>query len=165
MPDQVTVEESLSEDPPVELRCSTAIFRNGHVLLVHRTRDGLDDWVLPGGYPRQGEGVAACARREVLEETGIRVEPNRCAFVLETIDPARERRRVELVFVVRTVSRQEPEQLEAGLDPAYVPLDRLGALELRPPLAGHLRSLHGRHSDAGAPYLGNLWRPREAPPG
>lgn len=149
------------DDPPVRLRCSTAIFRDKHLLLVHRTRDGLDDWVLPGGYPRAGEGMAACVRREVLEETGIRVEPNQCAFVLETIDPAGEQRRVELVFAIRTQSPTEPEQREPGLTPSYVPLDQLAGISLRPPLAGHLRRLHQRRGDVGAPYLGNLWRPEQ----
>lgn len=150
------------EDPPVQLRCSTAIFRDDRLLLLHRTHDGLDDWVLPGGNPRAGEGMAACARREVLEETGIRVEPNQCAFVLETIDPTRHHRRVELVFMVKTLSRAEPEQRESGLTPCYIPLDQLAGISLRPPLASHLRRLHERRSDVGATYLGNLWRPERS---
>ena len=32
-----------------EIRCSVVVHRLHAVLLVHRARDGLDDWVLPGG--------------------------------------------------------------------------------------------------------------------
>jgi 8-oxo-dGTP pyrophosphatase MutT (NUDIX family) len=40
------------------IRCSAVVVRKHAVLLVHRTRDDLDDWVLPGGSPREGESLA-----------------------------------------------------------------------------------------------------------
>ncbi len=42
------------------------------VLLVHRPR--YDDWSLPKGKREPGETDEECARREVLEETGLQVE-------------------------------------------------------------------------------------------
>lgn len=144
----------------VDLRCSAVVFRAQAVLLVQRLGEGRDDWVLPGGYPRPGETTAACARREVYEETGLRVDPSRCAFVLETIDPARTQRTIEVVFLATEDSpRSAPEPLEDGLQPAFVPLDDLAGLHLRPPLAGHLRSLADPRRRQTAAYLGNLWRP------
>jgi 8-oxo-dGTP diphosphatase len=83
----------------VELRCSAIVFREERLLLLRRRRDGAEDWVLPGGHPRPREGVAACVEREVLEETGIRIQAPRVAFVLETTDPAGDRRLIELVFL------------------------------------------------------------------
>lgn len=44
----------------------------GRVLLVQRSDNGL--WALPGGGMEFGETLAACAEREVFEETGCRVE-------------------------------------------------------------------------------------------
>jgi 8-oxo-dGTP diphosphatase len=41
------------------------------VLLVHRPR--YDDWSLPKGKADPGESDEDCARREVFEETGVRV--------------------------------------------------------------------------------------------
>jgi 8-oxo-dGTP pyrophosphatase MutT (NUDIX family) len=41
------------------------------VLLVHRPR--YDDWSLPKGKRESGEADEDCARREVLEETGLTV--------------------------------------------------------------------------------------------
>ncbi|MEU8539219.1 NUDIX hydrolase [Streptomyces sp. NPDC048717] len=38
------------------------------IALVHRPK--YDDWSLPKGKLKRGETLAACARREVLEETG-----------------------------------------------------------------------------------------------
>lgn len=42
------------------------------VVVVHRPR--YDDWTLPKGKLDAGETLAECARREILEETGIAVE-------------------------------------------------------------------------------------------
>lgn len=51
---------------------------------------------------------------------------------------------------------------EPGLSPAFVGLSELDRLDLRPPVAGHLRGLHARGASRTAAYLGNLWRPRHA---
>jgi ADP-ribose pyrophosphatase YjhB (NUDIX family) len=51
---------------------SAVIDEMGKVLLVRRSDSG--NWALPGGQMELGESLAACARREVLEETGLAVE-------------------------------------------------------------------------------------------
>jgi ADP-ribose pyrophosphatase YjhB (NUDIX family) len=45
---------------------------DGMVLLTRRSDNGL--WCLPGGHVEWGETLAQAARREVEEETGLRVE-------------------------------------------------------------------------------------------
>ena len=145
---------------PIDLRCSAIVFRKQAVLLIHRRHDGVDDWALPGGSPREGESMAACARREVREETGLSVDPERVAFVVEALGPRSRSRTVDLVFVGgELLPDQEPEQREPGLEPKFVPVDLVQSLDLRPPLAGHLRGLLDRGVKLYAPYLGNLWRP------
>ncbi|MGH3231458.1 MAG: NUDIX hydrolase [Streptosporangiaceae bacterium] len=144
----------------VELRCSAIVVRKGTVLLVHRINGGTDDWVLPGGTPRPGESMAACASREVREETGLDVSPDRVAFVLEVVGPESGPRTVDIVFSATDPAPDRlPEQRERGLTPAFVPVDDIHELDLRPPLAGHLRAMLGRRRELYAPYLANLWRP------
>jgi len=46
---------------------------DGRVVLIARTNAPLG-WALPGGFVDYGESVEDAARREVLEETGARVE-------------------------------------------------------------------------------------------
>ncbi|MFC0860880.1 NUDIX domain-containing protein [Sphaerimonospora cavernae] len=146
----------------VRLRCSVIVFRDGKILLVHRDQDGTDNWVLPGGDPRPGEGMAACARREVLEETGLHVDPARCAFVFEAIDPTGTQRTLEIVFLATRPVTGDLHSVEPGLLPVFVSLDLLGRLRLRPPISGHLRGLHDRDLPPTVPFLGNLWRPQPA---
>lgn len=147
----------------VDLRCSVAVMHGAEILLVNRT--GTNDWVLPGGRPRHGESMQSCARRETLEETGLRVNPARCAFVGEVIDPDATARVVELVFVAEVSGHERPEPHggEPGATPTWVGVDRLAGLHLRPPIAGYLPGL-SRGKRATAAYLGNLWRPPKGTP-
>jgi len=125
----------------IDLRCCAIVFRRRAVLLIHRTRDGADSWVLPGGTPRAGESMAACARREVREETGLLVDPARVAFVLEVIGPDEGPRTVDMVFAAtESAPDVAPEVREAGMMPVFVPVEQVHELDLRPPVAGHLRS-------------------------
>ena len=150
----------MNQFPNVSVRCSAVVFRGPDVLLVRRDRDGGHDWVLPGGTPRPGESMAACARRETLEETGLAVESARIAFVLETRGPQPGPHTVDLVFLaVLSSPDAETRTAETGMTAAFVPLAMLGQLDLRPPIAGHLRGLHARRQSRTAAYLGNLWRP------
>jgi 8-oxo-dGTP diphosphatase len=143
----------------VELRCSAIVFRDDRLLLLRRRRDGAEDWVLPGGHPRRREGAAACVEREMFEETGIRIQAPRVAFVLETTDPAGDRRLIEVVFLAdERDARIEPRATEPGAEAVFVPVEDTPGLTLRPPLAGYLRGLHRTHLRSTAPYLGNLWR-------
>lgn len=148
----------------IEFRCSAVVVRRQTVLLVHRIRDAEDDWVLPGGTPRAAESMAACARREVLEETGLHVDPAKVAFVLEVLGPDSGPRTVDIVFRAVASAGEEPEPQEPGLYPAFVPVEQISGLELRPPLAGHLRGMLGQPRPLYAPYLANMWRPSRSGP-
>ena len=144
----------------IELRCSAVVVRQRTVLLVHRVGGPARDWVLPGGTPRRGESMAACARREVREETGLDVNPDRVAFVLEVVGPDDGPRTVDIVFsATDPAPGRQPEEHERGLAPVFVPVDDLHQLDLRPPLTGHLRAMLSRRGELYAPYLANLWRP------
>lgn len=48
---------------------------DGAVLTVRKR--GTSAWMLPGGKPEAGEGAAACAVREVLEELGVEIALDR----------------------------------------------------------------------------------------
>jgi ADP-ribose pyrophosphatase YjhB (NUDIX family) len=58
------------------LAVSAAIFRDGNVLLVRRARPvAAPVYTLPGGVVEAGETLHEAVRREVLEETGLTIEP------------------------------------------------------------------------------------------
>ena len=126
----------MTDRTTVELRCSAIVFRDYRLLLLRRRRDSTEYWVLPGGHPRPREGAAACVEREVLEETGIRIQAPRVAFVLEATDPAAERRLIEVVFLAGERDRRtDPRATEPGAEAVFVPVEDTPGLTLRPPLA------------------------------
>ena len=62
------------------------IVRGSRVLLIERGREPLKGyWSIPGGAVETGETLDAALRREVLEETGLKVEPLELVEVFERI--------------------------------------------------------------------------------
>ena len=148
----------------IDVRCSAIVFRRDAVLLVRRAHGGKAVWTLPGGTPREGESMAACARRELFEETGVSADPSRVAFLLEAMAPGGSRRRLDIVFLATGLEPgAEPQAREPGVEPHFIPVDQLSELTLLPPVAGHLRGLLHQGAYRYAPYLGNLWRPADSP--
>jgi ADP-ribose pyrophosphatase YjhB (NUDIX family) len=72
---------------------------NGRVLLVRRGREPLKgQWSLPGGLVELGESLTAGVAREVLEETGLIVEPVELVELLDRIHHEDERVRYHYVI-------------------------------------------------------------------
>ena len=128
---------------------------------MHRNSRGKPDggtWILPGGNPRAGESMQACAIRETAEETGLQVTVGHCLFVYEIGDPKSSARVVELVFAAESPIGGGLQVSQITRDAEFVPLDQIRRLDVRPPIAGHLAGL-GSRTTPGAYYLGNMWRP------
>ena len=88
------------------LAVSAAIIRDGRVLVARRARGpALGIWTMPGGVVEAGEALAEAVTREVLEETGLTVEPVRLAghreVILRDADGRVERHFVILAFACR----------------------------------------------------------------
>jgi 8-oxo-dGTP diphosphatase len=117
------------------------VLRRGRVLLGQRLGShGAQSWAPPGGHLEFGESVDACARREVMEETGLTLG----ALVSGpyTVDAFPEvGRHYVTLFVVALESFGEPERREpakcAGW--AWYPWDALPA-----PLFAPLASLRAQ---------------------
>jgi mutator protein MutT len=68
------------------LGVGAVIFDQDQVLLVQRGNAPLQgEWSLPGGAVEVGETLAEAVRREVLEETGLIVEPVRIIEIFDRI--------------------------------------------------------------------------------
>lgn len=75
------------------------VVHDGRVLLVRRGREPLKGhWTLPGGVLEVGESLVEGVAREVLEETGLTVEPIELVELLDRI--YREDGRVRYHYVI-----------------------------------------------------------------
>ncbi|MBI1777420.1 MAG: NUDIX hydrolase [Proteobacteria bacterium] len=80
------------------------VLRRSEVLLVQRGKPPrLGQWGLPGGAQHVGETVFEAASREVLEETGVEIEPKAIVTAIDSIsrdEAGRVRYHYTLVEVV-----------------------------------------------------------------
>jgi ADP-ribose pyrophosphatase YjhB (NUDIX family) len=100
---------------------------DGHILLVRQTY--RKRWGVPGGLLKRGEDPAVGARREVLEEVGMRVELVGPPAVVVDADP----QRVDIVYRARPVSLAEVGEVRPGSpeieEVAWFALDALPELQ------------------------------------
>jgi ADP-ribose pyrophosphatase YjhB (NUDIX family) len=83
----------------------------GRVLVTRRRDDGR--WVLPGGVLELDESIYQGVRREVLEETGVLVEPQRLTGVYKNLALGV----VALVFQARVMAgRARPTEESAQVE-------------------------------------------------
>ena len=67
------------------------VFRNEEVLLVKRKNAPYKgQWSIPGGKQRLGETVTQAARRELMEETGVKVNELTLIDVIDIMVPDEE---------------------------------------------------------------------------
>jgi len=87
------------------------VLRDGRVLLGRRkSSHGAGTWHMPGGHLEFGEGLEGCARREVLEETDLRIKNPRLAAV--TNDIFGEGKHYITLFMLSEWGSGEPRAME-----------------------------------------------------
>jgi ADP-ribose pyrophosphatase YjhB (NUDIX family) len=97
------------------------IFENGKLLIVERASEPFKGyWSLPGGILESGEKLAAGVRREVLEETGLEVEPLSVFEIFERIIPDAEGKAEYHYVVIDYLCRPVGGQLASASDVSQV---------------------------------------------
>lgn len=131
-----------------QLAVSVAIFKGEEILLVKRSRPpakGL--YALPGGRVRFGEALQDAARREVLEETGLRVESLRFHRLVEIIGDGTDGiHHYVLAVFSGSVSDGEARAGDDAAEAGFFPPDRLDGLALTQgtvEVVGELRAITG----------------------
>ena len=154
---------------PVRLAVKAVVVRDRSVLLLHHRYYGHEIYELPGGGQRFGETVYGALEREVLEETGVRVQPGSLLWVRDYIGANHEfagfkgQRRlhqVELVFAaepapVPVIEPAAPDTHQVGT--VWATASQMLELPLKPAAFKPVieQVLSGSH-DAPARYLGDV---------
>jgi ADP-ribose pyrophosphatase YjhB (NUDIX family) len=134
------------EYPEVPIVGVGAIVRDGErVLLVRRNKQparGL--WTFPGGAVELGEPVEVAVRREVREETGLEIEVERVALVIDRIERDEEGLVRYHYVIVDYLARPAGGSLAAGDDAdgaLWATLADLDRLEMTEPAREIARGL------------------------
>jgi 8-oxo-dGTP pyrophosphatase MutT (NUDIX family) len=125
------------------------VFNDANEILLNRRSD-TQKWALLGGIPEPGEEPADAIVREVLEETGVRVQPLRITGVYASpiiAYPNQDRAQYLIVtFYCRAISGEPRVNDDESLEVKYFPLDEL------PELSAQHR-LRIEHRDLQAAYF------------
>lgn len=144
------------DERQVRTSAKALVIKGGRMLAIRmRDADG-EFFIMPGGGQRAGELLPDAARREVLEETGLRVSPRDVVFVIEGAH-GEPFHRVDLVFLCNLEGEDEaplrhPDTNQTGV--GWLDIATLNTAPLYPSrLRRAIMNLH-----AGKPhavYLGN----------
>jgi 8-oxo-dGTP diphosphatase len=97
------------------------IIADGRVVLVKRGHPPLEGkWSIPGGVLEIGETLRKAAVREVLEETGLAVEPGELLGVFERVIPDEQGRMRYHYVLIDFLCRLVSGELVAGDDASEV---------------------------------------------
>lgn len=114
------------------------VIRDNCVLLIRRGREPLKgEWSIPGGMLELGENMEDGVKREVLEETGLKIVPLEVLTVFDRIQKNGKRVRYHYV-IVDYVCRPTGGRLKSGsdvLDARWVKREELPRFRITPKAA------------------------------
>jgi len=77
------IEPGKQRDSRVSVRVALVILLDGKLLLALHEKEGRSYWVFPGGRVQYGETLEACGRRELMEETNLRIRVGHLLYVTD----------------------------------------------------------------------------------
>ena len=96
------------------VRAAALIVSEGRIRLVeHQDHKGKKWWIPPGGGLEDVDAtIMDCAKREVLEETGLHVQIGDLRYIREFIDNSNDTRHLELFFAAELDGEQRIERTQ-----------------------------------------------------
>ena len=121
---------------PIAAVGAVVVRADGRILLTRRANPPLQGlWSIPGGVLELGETIAECARREVLEESGVHCAPTDIFYAVDSIHRDAAGRVRYHYLIVDVLAQWTSGEARAGtdaLDVGWFTLDELADLATTP---------------------------------
>jgi 8-oxo-dGTP pyrophosphatase MutT (NUDIX family) len=137
----------------MKVKVRAVILHGGKLVVSRERRQGEEYLLLPGGRVQGGESIAEALVREVAEETGLDVVPERLLYVAEVVGSYGVHD-VNLVWLAGL-----HEGPAAIADEALVALDSPEATSIMPPIIEHIAADAASGWAEEPRWLGNIRRP------
>jgi len=100
--------------------------KKGKILLEKRAIEPFKGyWCLPGGHIKLGEEAEKAIKREVKEETGLKVKKVKFLFYQDEIIPRIRWHAVVLVFICEVSGKEKPQKAEVERIEWFTPQEAL----------------------------------------
>lgn len=136
----------------MKVKVRAVVVRDGRLLVSRERRQGVEHLLLPGGRVRDGESITDALIRELAEETGLDVVPQRLLYVAEVVGMYG----VHDLNVVWLAELRDPQVTIA--DDALVDLDSQEAQAIMPPIIDRIAADATNGWPQQARWLGNVRR-------
>ncbi len=129
------------------------VVHDGRLLVSRERRQGVEHVLLPGGRVGHGESVHDALIREVAEETGLHVVPDRLLYIAEVVG-------MYGVHDLILIWSAEPQARDASIaDDVLVAVDSEEARSIMPPVMDYIGGdLHNGWAEHPR-WLGNVRQP------
>lgn len=136
------------------VKVRAVVVRGGKLLVSRERRRGREHLLIPGGRVRDAESICDALIREVGEETGVEVVPERLLYVAEVAGSYG----VHDLNLVWLAELRDPE-VEID-ESALVALDSPLTRSIMPPIIERIAADAADEWPADARWLGNIREPR-----
>jgi len=137
----------------MNVRVRAVIVRDGRLLVSRERRQGREHVLLPGGRVQSGESITEALVREVGEETGLDVVPERLLYVAEVVG-------IYGVHDLNLVWLAQPRDPDVAIDArSLVAFDSPLARSMMPPIIKQIAADASKGWPQEPRWLGNLRRP------
>lgn len=136
----------------MKVKVRAVILRDGKLVVSRERRRGIEHILLPGGRVQDGESIKHAISREVSEETGLDVVPQRLLYVAEVVGGYG----VHDLILVWLAEPADP-RLEID-DDMLVTLDSPVARSMMPPMIDQIAADASNGWPPAPRWLGNIRR-------
>lgn len=136
----------------MKVKARAVILHDGKLVVSRERRRGIEHVLLPGGRVQDGESIPDALIREVAEETGLDVVPERLLYVAEVVGSYGAH---DLNLVWLTQLRNANVEVDGN---ALLALDSPLAESIMPPIIGQIAADAADEFAQETRWLGNIRR-------